>query len=67
MIPTAPNDPPKDNDPVSPIKIFAGGALNHKNPKQDPIIAPQKLKLHPYLQHKEYVNTQKKLYYLLRS
>ncbi|SVB01852.1 uncharacterized protein METZ01_LOCUS154706, partial [marine metagenome] len=23
----APNDPPRDNDPVSPMKIFAGGAL----------------------------------------
>ena len=29
-MPTAPNDPPKDKDPVSPIKILAGGALNHK-------------------------------------
>ena len=47
IIPTAPNDPPKDNEPVSPIKIFAGGALNHKKPKQDPIIAPQKIDISP--------------------
>ena len=29
----APNEPPKDKDPVSPIKIFAGGAFApQKNP-----------------------------------
>ena len=39
--PTAPKDPPKASEPVSPIKIFAGGALNHKNPIDAPIIAPQ--------------------------
>ena len=39
---TAPKDPPNDNEPVSPIKIFAGGALYHKNPKHDPTIEPQK-------------------------
>ena len=32
IIPTPPNDPPKASDPVSPINIFAGGALNHKKP-----------------------------------
>ena len=42
IIPTAPKEPPKERDPVSPINILAGGALNHKNPKQAPIIAPQK-------------------------
>ena len=42
-MPTAPNDPPKAKDPVSPINILAGGALNHKKPRQDPIIAPQKI------------------------
>ena len=47
MMPTAPKEPPKDNEPVSPIKILAGGALNHKNPKQDPIIAPQKTEISP--------------------
>ena len=46
---TAPKEPPKDNEPVSPIKIFAGGALNHKNPKQDPTIAPQKIAASPTL------------------
>ena len=47
IIPTAPKEPPKDNDPVSPINIFAGGALNHKKPKHDPIIAPQKIDISP--------------------
>ena len=47
IIPTAPNDPPRAKDPVSPIKIFAGGALNHKKPKQEPIIAPQKIDASP--------------------
>ena len=36
-----------DNEPVSPIKIFAGGALNHKKPRQEPIIAPQKIEISP--------------------
>ena len=40
-MPTAPNEPPKAKDPVSPIKIFAGGALNQRKPKQEPIIAPK--------------------------
>ena len=31
-------DPPNDNEPVSPMKIFAGGALYHKKPKHDPTI-----------------------------
>ena len=44
---TAPKEPPKDRDPVSPIKIFAGGALYHKNPKQDPTIEPQKIEDSP--------------------
>ena len=43
----APNDPPSDRDPVSPIKIFAGGALYHKKPKQDPTIDPQKIEASP--------------------
>ena len=29
--------PPIDNEPVSPIKTIAGGALNHRNPKPAPI------------------------------
>ena len=52
IIPTAPNDPPKAKDPVSPIKIFAGGALNHKKPRQDPIIAPQKMDASPSIYDK---------------
>ena len=35
---TAPNEPPRDNEPVSPIKIFAGGALYHKNPKHEIVL-----------------------------
>ena len=27
---------PADNEPVSPINIFAGGALNHKKPNPAP-------------------------------
>jgi phospho-N-acetylmuramoyl-pentapeptide-transferase len=29
------------------VSIFAGGALNHKKPKLDPIIAPQKIETSP--------------------
>ena len=37
---TDPNKPPKANDPVSPINIFAGGALYHKKPsRQAPTVA----------------------------
>ena len=35
-----PKNAPNDNDPVSPIKTIAGGALNHKNPNPAPIKAP---------------------------
>ena len=46
---TAPKDPPKDKDPVSPIKILAGGALYHKKPKQAPTIDPQNIEASPTL------------------
>src|SRR4051794_41784541 len=36
----APIIPPSASDPVSPMKIEAGGALNHRNPKPAPITAP---------------------------
>ena len=52
IIPTAPNDPPKDNEPVSPIKILAGGALNQRKPRHDPIIAPQKIEISLSLQYR---------------
>ena len=45
MIPIAPNEPPNESEPVSPMKIFAGGALNHKKPKHAPIIEPQKMEI----------------------
>ena len=47
IIPIAPNDPPSAKDPVSPINILAGGALNHKKPKHAPIIDPQKTDTSP--------------------
>jgi hypothetical protein len=31
--------PPSANDPVSPMKILAGAAFHHRNPKQEPITA----------------------------
>ena len=40
-MPTAPNEPPNANDPVSPMNIFAGGALNQRKPIHAPIIDPQ--------------------------
>ena len=43
IIAIAASEPPKDKDPVSPIKIFAGGALYQRNPKQDPTTDPQKI------------------------
>ena len=43
----APKDPPRARDPVSPINIFAGGALNHKKPRQAPIIEPQNIATSP--------------------
>ena len=45
--PTAPKEPPRAREPVSPINILAGGALNHKNPIEAPIIAPQKTDTSP--------------------
>ena len=39
MIAMIPSVPPSDNDPTSPIKIDAGGQLNHKNPKLAPRMA----------------------------
>ena len=39
---TTPSAPPKDNEPVSPMKTLAGGALNHRKPRPPPTSAPQK-------------------------
>ena len=47
IIAIAANDPPKERDPVSPIKILAGGALYQRNPKQAPTIDPQKIESSP--------------------
>ena len=43
MIAIAAKDPPKESDPVSPINIFAGGALYHRKPKHAPTTDPQKM------------------------
>ena len=42
MIATDATDPPKDKEPVTPMKIFAGGALYQRKPKHEPTIEPQK-------------------------
>ncbi len=47
IIATAAKEPPKDRDPVSPINIFAGGALYQRKPKQEPTIEPQKIEISP--------------------
>ena len=47
IIATAANEPPNDKEPVSPINIFAGGALYQRKPKHDPTIAPQKIAVSP--------------------
>ena len=43
MIAIAAKDPPKESDPVSPINIFAGGALYQRKPKHAPTTDPQKM------------------------
>ena len=43
----AAKEPPKDNEPVSPIKIFAGGALYQRKPRQAPTTEPQKIDSSP--------------------
>ena len=43
----APIAAPADNEPVSPINIFAGGALNHKKPNPAPIKAAQNTAISP--------------------
>ena len=47
IMPIPPKDPPNARDPVSPIKIFAGGALNQRKPIQEPMIDPQKTATSP--------------------
>ena len=37
----APSTPPSASEPVSPMKIAAGGALNHRKPRPAPTTAPQ--------------------------
>src|ERR1700692_3426226 len=44
---TVPIAPPSASDPTSPINTSAGCALYHRNPIDDPTIAPQKINLHP--------------------
>ena len=53
-------EPPKDNEPVSPMNIFAGGALYQRKPKHDPTTEPQKIDNSPTLDIYEFVNNLKK-------
>ena len=41
MMLIVPSAAPIDNDPVSPMKTLAGGALNHRKPRLAPTIAAQ--------------------------
>ena len=47
IIAIAARDPPKEREPVSPMKIFAGGALYQRKPKHAPTIEPQKIDSSP--------------------
>ena len=47
IIAIAASDPPKESEPVSPIKILAGGALYQRKPKHEPTIDPQKIESSP--------------------
>ena len=47
IIAIAAKEPPNESEPVSPIKIFAGGALYQRNPKQEPTIDPQNMASSP--------------------
>ncbi len=49
IIATEAMEPPKDNEPVSPINILAGGALYQRKPKHDPTMEPQKIDNSPTL------------------
>ena len=42
-----PITPPRDNEPVSPMKISAGGALNHRKPNPAPNNAPKTIAISP--------------------
>ena len=42
-IANVPKAAPEERDPTSPIKIKAGFALNHKNPRQPPKKAAAKI------------------------
>ena len=63
MIATAANEPPNESEPVSPIKIFAGGALYQRKPKQDQQLNHKKSIIPLHLECIEFVNIQKKLYF----
>ena len=47
MTAMAPSAPPKASEPVSPMKILAGGALYHRKPAPPPIMAAQKMASSP--------------------
>ena len=47
IIAIAAKEPPKEREPVSPMKIFAGGALYQRKPKHEPTTDPQKIESSP--------------------
>ena len=47
IIAIAAKDPPNEREPVSPIKILAGGALYQRKPKHAPTTEPQNIESSP--------------------
>ena len=43
----AAKEPPREREPVLPIKIFAGEHCTKEKPKQEPTIDPQKIESSP--------------------
>ena len=64
IIAIAANEPPKESEPVSPMKILAGGALYQK-PKQAPTIDPQNTQAPQHLEYIEFEDIPKKSYFQL--
>ena len=60
-----PITPPRDNEPVSPIKISAGGALNHRKPNPAPNNAIKTIAISPTQAHNLIADMKKNLYFQL--
>ena len=63
---TAASDPPKESEPVSPIKIFAGGHYTKENLNMSLQLNHKKLKVHLHLECIEFEDIQKISCYLQR-